>query len=105
MIIVSTTADKREALERIGRRLLEKRLVACIQIGGPIKSIYWWKGALEEVEEWVATMKTRKELYDQVEREVRALHPYEVPEIVAVEAENVLAEYEGWVLEETAIER
>ena len=82
--------DNRETLERIGRSLLERRLVACIQVIGPIRSTYWWKGSICEAEEWMGVMKTRDELYDQVEREIRALHPYEVPEIAAVRADKVL---------------
>ena len=101
IISVMTTVDKKQTLEQIGRALLQKRLVACIQITGPFKSIYWWKGTLEETEEWIGIMKTRSELYDEVEKEVKALHPYEVPEIMAVEARTVLPAYEKWVVAET----
>ncbi len=101
MINVITTVDKRETLEGIGRALLAKRLVSCIQIIGPIKSIYRWKGRLEETEEWIGLMKTRDGLYDEVEKEIRSLHPYEVPEIAAVRAERVLPEYGQWVVDET----
>ena len=101
IINVITTADGREALERIGRSLLERRLVACLQVVGPIKSFYWWKGSIEEAEEWMAIMKTRGELYEQVEKEIRALHPYDVPEIMAVEAQRVSEAYEKWVAAET----
>lgn len=101
VISVSTTVDKREVLEQIGRTLLEKRLVACVQISGPVRSIYRWKGRIEEADEWVGVMKTRSELYREVEKEVKALHPYEVPEIVAVEARNLSPAYEKWVIDET----
>ena len=101
IINVITTADGREALERMGRSLLERRLVACLQVVGPIKSLYWWKGSIEEAEEWMAIMKTRGELYEQVEEEIRALHPYDVPEIMAVEAQRVSEAYGRWVAAET----
>lgn len=101
MINVVTTAPHRETLDKIGRVLLEKRLVACLQILGPIKSTYWWKGRLEEAEEWTAIMKTRRDLYEEVEREIKALHPYEVPQIEALEASGVLPAYERWVTDET----
>ncbi len=90
MINVITTVDSRETLERIGRLLLEKRLVACLQILGPVRSIYRWKGQIEEAEEWIGIMKTRRELYGDVEAEIKALHPYEVPQIEAIEAVSVL---------------
>jgi periplasmic divalent cation tolerance protein len=101
IINVVTTVDGREALERIGRSLLERRLIACLQMVGPIKSLYWWKGSIEDAEEWIGIMKTRPELYDQVEKEIRALHPYDVPEIMAIEAEKVSDSYGKWVAAET----
>jgi periplasmic divalent cation tolerance protein len=104
-INVITTVDKKEILEEIGRSLLNKRLITCIQIVGPIESIYWWNGQLEETEEWLGIMKTRGELYPEVEREIKSLHPYKVPEIAAVEADRVMAAYEKWVMTETKLQR
>lgn len=99
--IIVTFSDKGTA-EDIGRRLVEKRLAACAQVGGPIKSIYWWKGKLEETEEWTCALKTRKDLYSIVESEIRSLHPYEVPQIVAFDIGHALPEYREWVRRETA---
>ena len=101
IIHITTTSDRRDALETIARHLLEKRLASCVQILGPMKSLYWWKGKIEETEEWLGIIKTRKALYRRVEGELRQLHHYEVPEIVAFEAENVLPDYGRWVAEET----
>ncbi len=101
IITITTTTDNREALEKIGRDLLEERLIACIQIVGPIKSIYWWKGKLEENGEWLGIMKSRESLYPEVEARIRRLHSYEVPEIVAFSVERVLPSYGKWVLCET----
>jgi periplasmic divalent cation tolerance protein len=98
--IVITFGD-RETAEKIGRSIVEKRLAACAQIGGPIKSIYRWKGKMEETEEWVCTLKTRKNLYGVVEAEIQALHPYEVPQIIAADIPHALPEYVKWVEEET----
>jgi periplasmic divalent cation tolerance protein len=101
MINIITTADEKAILDKIGKTLLEKRLIACYQVIGPMKSVYWWKGSVEETEEWMAIMKTKSQLYDQVEHEIMALHPYEVPQIEAVEATRVLAAYRQWVDGET----
>jgi periplasmic divalent cation tolerance protein len=101
IITITTTTDSREALEKIGRQLLKQRLIACIQVVGPIKSFYWWKGNVEEASEWLGIMKSRKSLYAQVEAEVRSHHSYEVPEIVAVELSDVLPAYGDWVRTET----
>ncbi len=101
IITITTTTDNREALEKVGRHLLTQRLIACIQIVGPIKSLYWWKGNIEEASEWLGIMKSRKSLFAQVEAEIRSLHAYEVPEIVAVELGDVLPAYDDWVRTET----
>jgi periplasmic divalent cation tolerance protein len=105
IIIITTTTDKKEALEEMGRRLLKQRLIACIQIVGPIKSLYWWKGTMEEAGEWLGIMKSRKSLYARVEAEIRGLHSYEVPEIVAIEASAALPAYGEWVRVETGADR
>ncbi len=105
IIQITTTADRRETVETIGRRLVERRLASCAQIGGPITSIYHWKGNVEETEEWQCVVKSRKSLYERIEEEIRRLHPYEVPEIVATVIETALPEYAEWVIAETADQR
>jgi periplasmic divalent cation tolerance protein len=99
---ITTTADKKEVAERIGKSLVEKRLASCAQIMGPIKSIYWWKGKVEEAEEWLCVIKSRGSLYEEVEREIRRLHTYELPEIVAIRIDGALPAYMQWILDETA---
>ena len=64
--------------------LVERRLAACVQIVGPIRSTYRWKEQIETTQEWQCVAKTRRELYERVEEAVKSLHPYEVPEILAV---------------------
>ena len=102
IIEIIVTFSDRETAEDIGRRLVEKRLAACAQVSGPIKSIYWWKGELEKTEEWICALKTRKDLYSIVESEIRSLHPYEVPQIVAFDIDYALPEYREWAKGETA---
>jgi periplasmic divalent cation tolerance protein len=101
IVNVITTADKRDVIENIGRAIVEKRLAACCQAIGPIKSVYWWKGRLEEAEEWIGVMKTRDDLWQRVEEEIRKLHPYEVPQIESIEARGVSQAYAQWVFDET----
>jgi periplasmic divalent cation tolerance protein len=103
IITITTTTDNREALEKIGRHLLAGRLIACVQIIGPIRSIYWWKEKIEETEEWLGEMKTRKSLFSRVEAEIRTLHAYEVPEITAVETAYISHAYAEWVMKETIV--
>ena len=83
-IQVSTTTATKADAERIAAALVERRLAACVQVGGPIRSCYRWQGKIETAEEWLCTAKTTREAYDQVEQAIRELHPYEEPEIIAV---------------------
>lgn len=81
---VMTTASREEDAERIARAVLEERLAACVQISGPVTSLYWWKGSLETSGEWLCLIKTREDLFGALEKLLRKVHPYETPEIVAL---------------------
>jgi periplasmic divalent cation tolerance protein len=94
--VITTTASREEA-ERIARALVEARLAACVQVLGPITSIYRWEGAIETSQEWRCEAKSRAELYDEIERAIRRLHSYQVPEILAVPVANGSAEYLAWL--------
>jgi periplasmic divalent cation tolerance protein len=100
-IQIVTTASERADLERIGQALVEQCLAACVQIDGPIESIYRWHGAVETTAEWRCTIKTRRALYGDVERVIAALHPYETPEILAFEAVTASQAYLAWIDEST----
>jgi periplasmic divalent cation tolerance protein len=100
-IQVVTTTARREEAQRIARELVEKQLAACAQIVGPITSIYRWQGKIETDEEWQCWCKTRGELFTQVETAIRAIHPYEVPEILAVPIVAGSERYLAWLDEQT----
>ena len=100
-IQVSTTVEKKEDADRIAKILVETRVAACVQVIGPIRSTYWWKGKVEEAGEWLCVMKTREELYSDLEASLKAVHPYEVPEIVAVPLTKGSEAYLRWIEEET----
>jgi len=99
-LVVLCTFGKREEAERISRLLLQKRLCACIQIVGPIKSVYLWKGKEEESEEWLCLMKTSSKLYKEVEALLVKEHSYEVPEIIALPILMGSPSYIKWLEEE-----
>jgi periplasmic divalent cation tolerance protein len=99
-IQVTTTTEKREDAERIARSLVEARLAACVQIVGPITSIYRWKGKIEAADEWLCLIKSREENYGAVEQAIRSLHPYETPEIVAAPVTAGSRDYLGWLRSE-----
>ncbi len=101
IVQIITTVNDRQKAEEIGRRLVEERLVACCQVTGPVRSIYRWKGGIEEADEWYCVMKTKEALYHMAAAAIRELHPYEVPEIIALPVPNALDDYTAWVEKET----
>jgi periplasmic divalent cation tolerance protein len=104
-IQVFTTVEKREDAERIASSVVHTRVAACAQVLGPIHSIYRWKGKVEEAGEWLCVMKTRQDLFPALEKEIKRIHPYEVPEIVALPIVAGSASYLQWIDEETTKDR
>jgi len=102
-IQVFTTTESKEDAEKISREVLGKRLAACTQIIGPIKSIYWWKEKIEEAEEWLCIMKSLNDLYEQLEKVIKEIHPYEVPEILALPVVAGNQGYLEWLNKELSV--
>jgi periplasmic divalent cation tolerance protein len=101
VIQIVTAIDDKGKAEHIAKELVRKRLAASVQIMGPIKSIYRWKGRIEEAEEWQCIIKSRKTHYKKIEEEIKLLHHYELPEIIAIDIDTALTGYTEWVEEET----
>jgi periplasmic divalent cation tolerance protein len=99
--VVTTTATKSDA-QAIATAVVGKRLAACAQIIGPITSTYWWQGNIETAEEWLCIMKSRQDLYDELEKAIRQAHPYDVPEILAVPVVQGSQDYLEWMDRELA---
>ncbi len=95
-IQISTTTATEEEAQRIARGLVASRLVACAHVY-PMKSIYQWHGKLEEDNEWHCQLKTRQSLFDRVATEIRKLHTYDCPQIIAVPIVEGGAEYLTWM--------
>jgi len=100
-IQVFTTVEKREDADRIASSVVSKRVAACAQVLGPIQSTYWWKGKVEQAGEWLLMMKTRQDLYSALEKEIKSVHPYEVPEIIALPIVAGSEPYLEWIEGET----
>jgi periplasmic divalent cation tolerance protein len=96
-IQIVTTVEHREDADRIARALVEERLAACVQVVGPITSTYRWRGAIETAQEWQCWAKSRRDLYDQIEQAIRRIHPYEVPEILAMPIVAGSKAYLAWL--------
>lgn len=100
MIVVITSCGSAEEADRIAEALVGDRLAACVQIL-PMRSVYRWQGAVERSDEWQLQIKTRAALADRVEARIRALHGYDLPEIIALPVTAGSAEYVDWVETET----
>jgi periplasmic divalent cation tolerance protein len=100
-LLVLTNLPERAAAERLADALIEKHLAACVNILAPCRSVYRWKGALQHDEEHPMLIKTTSERYPALEAAIRAGHPYELPEIIAVAVERGLQPYLDWVAAES----
>ncbi len=94
---VTTTVDSREAADRIARALVADRLAACAQVIGPIRSTYWWQGRVEQADEWYCHLKTTRSRLPELALRLRALHPYDVPELIALPIVAGLPAYLDWI--------
>ncbi len=101
VLLVFCTFPDRDKARQIGTVLVEKQLAACVNLLPGVESIYRWEGKIESSEEVLAIFKTSESAYPQFKEELIALHPYDVPEIIAVKPEDVVEPYAKWVYEET----
>lgn len=103
VLLVLTNLPDHGAAAALAAELVEARLAACANILAPCTSVYRWQGALETANEVPVLLKTTAARYAALEAAIRARHPYELPEIVAVPVERGLDAYLGWVATETAL--
>ena len=100
-LLVLTNLPDRAIAEKLADMLIERQLAACVNILAPCRSVYRWQGAVRHDEEHPMLIKTSAERYGALEQALRAGHPYELPEIIAVPVERGLAAYLDWVAAET----
>ena len=96
-IQMMTTTETKEQAQTIARHLVDKKLAACVQITGPVESLYSWKGKIEKAREWLCLIKTREDLFPKIESAIKELHTYETPEIIAVPMIKVGKDYRKWM--------
>ena len=102
-VIVFTNLPDREAALKLANELVAKKLAACVNVLSECTSVYRWKGTIENAHEVPVLIKTRAARYAEVEEAIRGLHPYELPEIVAVPIVRGSDDYLQWVADETSI--
>lgn len=98
-VLCFVTIDDFQKAVEISRALVEEKLVACANIVSSVTSIYSWKENIHEETEHLILLKTKADKYPEMERRIRILHPYEVPEIISVEIARGLPEYLLWINE------
>jgi periplasmic divalent cation tolerance protein len=95
--LVYCTCPDKACAEKLARHLVEKKLAACVNIVSGITSIYQWQGEIESADECLLLIKSRHDLYPQLEQTLVKLHPYELPEVVAVTMDQALPAYLNWM--------
>jgi periplasmic divalent cation tolerance protein len=98
--VVLTTTPSREVAMELARGLVEGRSAACVNVL-PVTSVYRWKGEVQEYEEHLLVIKTRRTLVDDIMDRLRESHPYEVPELIALEVLDGSPDYLRWIRDET----
>ena len=99
-VIIISTFPSKQSVTSIANKLVKKRLVACVNIT-TISSIYTWKGKIENQNEYLALFKTTKKNQSVLKKELKKLHPYDVPEIAEINVESVNQPYMKWIVDST----
>ena len=97
VVLVLTTIGAGADAAALARTLVEERLAACVNIGAPMTSVYRWKGAVDEDREQPMVIKTTRDRLAALETRLRALHPYELPEVLVLSASGGSTPYQDWV--------
>jgi periplasmic divalent cation tolerance protein len=95
--LVLTTVGQKEAAERLAQHLVERRLAACVNIVGPIRSVYRWKQQMQDEQEFLLLIKTTADHAGQFQSAFKELHPYELPECIQLRIEGGGEEYLAWL--------
>ncbi len=103
-IVVLVTVPSRQVGDSIAASLVEERLAACVNLVGPITSIYRWEGTVNRDEEHLLIIKSTRRRYGALEERIRQRHPYDLPEVIALPVLAGLEPYLAWVRSETAAE-
>ncbi len=97
--VLFITCPNYKSAKKISQHLLKKKLVACVNILPVIRSEYWWKDKIENHSEVLMILKTKTKLYSQIEKEVKRMHPYNVPEIISFKIDKGNKDYLNWISE------
>lgn len=96
MILVLTTTDKITVAKKISQALLKQKLVACASII-PMESSYWWKGKIVNAKEFQLVLKTKAQNYEKIEKLIKKLHTYDLPEVISIDIKRAGKDYIKWL--------
>ncbi len=100
-IVVLVTCGSEEEALKIANALVEDRLAACVNLVAPIRSVYRWEGKIWDEKEWLLIIKTQKHRFEELEKKVKSLHSYSVPEIISLSITEGSSAYLSWIRENT----
>ena len=100
-IVVFVTCSSEEEALKIAHALVEECIAACVNLISPVRSIYRWEGKIWDEKEWILIIKTQKERFEELERKVKSLHSYSVPEIIGLPVVEGSSSYLEWLKEMT----
>ena len=101
LIVVLVTCGSEEEALKIAKALIEEHLAACVNVISPIRSIYRWEGKIWDEREWLLIIKTQSHRFGELEKKVKSLHSYSVPEIVSLPIVEGSSSYLNWLVEMT----
>ena len=96
MILILTTTDKKTVAQKITKALLDQKLIACASIL-PMESSYWWKGKIVNAKEFQLILKTKAENFNKIEKVIKKLHTYDLPEIISIDIQKAGKDYIKWI--------
>ena len=96
------TINSKEKANEITKKLLEQRAASCVQIIGPTTSSYWWENRIQQTLEWICLAKSKTENFEKIESIIKSLHPFRVPDIIAMPISIGNRDYLRWIKEETS---
>lgn len=100
-LLVITTVPDADVGQIIAEKVIEERLAACVHLQAAGQSVYWWDGKIMQDQEHTLLIKTKDAAYSRLEKEIKEIHPYDVPEIIAIPIQKGSEEYLGWIDSET----
>ena len=101
LIQILFTINSEEKANEITNKLLEQRAARCVHIIGPTTSSYWWENQIQQAIEWICLAKSKVEDFEKIESIIKSLHPFKVPDIIAIPISTGNRDYLRWIQEET----